>query len=114
MSPFTCDPQEIQAVKTGLRQNPRNYGIGLLHEPTQRIYLSPIDNLPNQAGHNDLVNLHGLSARECKGFGIDEQNGQFVPINNSHLNGPQGQPGSLTMPQDTFDAIVEALRDAGL
>jgi len=32
----------------------------------------------------------------------------------SHLNGPQGQPGSLQMPAPLFADIVQALQDEGL
>jgi hypothetical protein len=35
-------------------------------------------------------------------------------MNSSHLNGTQGQPGYLQMPDATFDAIVQALQGAGL
>jgi hypothetical protein len=76
-------------------------------------HLAPMDN-QKVGGHDDLIYLLGLPAHECKGFAIGEQNGQFIPINRSHLNGPQGQPGSLQMPQDVFNAIVQALRAAGL
>jgi hypothetical protein len=37
-----------------------------------------------------------------------------VVINASHLNGPQGRPGSLRMPQPLFADLETALRQAGL
>jgi hypothetical protein len=115
MSAFTCDPQEVQAVKDGLTRNPLNLGIGILHEPTGQIHLSPMDQLPNRNGHDDLVTRLQLPPDECKGFAIGiQKDGALVPVNLSHLNGPQGQPGSLQMPADTFAAILQALQVAGL
>jgi hypothetical protein len=114
MSVFTCDPQEVQRVKDALVQNDLNLGIGVLHEPTGQIHLAPMDSLPQRGGHAELVDLLQLPEAECKGFGILTRQGAFVPVNSSHLNGPQGQPGSLQMPADTFDAVVDALRAAGL
>jgi hypothetical protein len=110
----TCDSQDLQAVKDALNQNPLNVGVGILHEPTGQVFLTPIDSLPNQGGHAELTDVLKMPPSECKGFVIAKQQGNFVPVNMSHLNGPQGQPGSLQMPQTTFDAIVQALKNAGL
>jgi hypothetical protein len=111
----SCDSGEVRVVKDALNQNDLNVGVGLLHEPTGRIYLRPIDSLPHKGGHAELVAELGLPQRECKGFVISKSPaGAFVPVNLSHLNGPQGSPGSLQMPQATFDEIVKALGSAGL
>jgi hypothetical protein len=100
-------------MKGALRQNPHNMGIGLLHEPTGRIYVAPFDDVPG--GHTHLAAEKGVQPSECKGFVVCHQpDGSLGPLNLSHLNGPQGQPGSLQMPQPTFDGIAQALKDAGL
>jgi hypothetical protein len=115
MSPFTCDAQEVQVVKDALTRNPLDLGVGVLHEPTGRIYLLPFHQLPNRGGHDELVTVLQLIPSECKGFVIAVQSvGSFIPVNLSHLNGPQGQPGSLRMPAVTFASIVHSLQNAGL
>ncbi len=91
-----------------------NIGVGVLHEPTGQVRLRPMDALPNRGGHAELAGLLGLPLAECKGFVIGKQADVFVPVNLSHLNGPQGQPGSLQMPAATFAAVVAALQSAGL
>lgn len=113
MSPLTCDPAEVQAVKDALNRNPYNLGIGVLHEPTGQIRLAPFDVVPG--GHAELVVRLTLPAMECKGFVIEKRlDGTFAAVNISHLNGPQGQAGSLQMPPATFDDIRQALQQAGL
>jgi hypothetical protein len=114
MNAIAVSPAQVQIVKDALIQDPSNFGVGILHEPTGRIFLSPFDDLPNQAGHADLVQVAGVSIRECKGFVIVERAGSFQAVNNSHLNGLQGQPGSLQMPATLFAQIELALRHAGL
>jgi len=109
----TALPAEVQAVKGALNRNSLNAGVGILHEPTGRIFLRPFDDVPG--GHVELVTVVGLPLNECKGFAIlKEPGGSFVPVNNSHINGLQGASGSLMMPQATFAEIVQALQAAGL
>jgi hypothetical protein len=106
-------PAEVQAVKDALDQNVLNAGVGILHGPTGSIHLKPFDQVPG--GHAQLAGMLGLPLVECKGFAIlKAPDGRFVPVNNSHLHGPQGSPRSLQMPQATFDEIVQALGAAGL
>jgi len=113
MVTFKCDPQELQRVQDELRRKPFNSGVGVLHEPSGQIFLAPFDDVPG--GHADLVQQLNLPPSECKGFAIVLQpDGSPTAVNSSHLNGTQGSPGSLQMPQATFDAIVDTLRDAGL
>ncbi|HWG46962.1 MAG TPA: hypothetical protein VN688_29635 [Gemmataceae bacterium] len=113
MSPLTCDAAEVQAVKDALNRNPHNLGVGVLHEPTGLIHLAPFDVVPG--GHAELALRLALSVVECKGFAIEKQiDGSFTAVNFSHLNGSQGQPASLHMPQATFDAIRQTLYQAGL
>ena len=114
MVPIQCDPLEVQAVKNALNQNGLNSGVGIFHEPTRRIYLIPIDDLPNRGGHTELAAVVNVPQSECKRFVIGKTNAGFLPVNMSHLNGPQGQVRSLQMPQATFGEIVQALNDAGL
>jgi hypothetical protein len=111
---MNVDPGELQAVKDALALNSQNAGVGVLHEPTGQIRLAaPFDTVPG--GHADLVTKGQWPAGECKGFVIvPDGQGGFAVGNVSHLNGVQGRPGSLQMPQATFDAIRQALRDAGL
>src|SRR5947207_1942408 len=114
MAQMSCQPQELQAIKDALDRNPNNLGVGILHEPTGQIHLAPMDALPNRGGHDELAQLLNLPQGACKGFSIAKQGAAYTPFNVSHLNGPQGQPGSLQMPSPTFAAIVQALQDAGL
>jgi hypothetical protein len=114
MVPIKCDPLDVQAVKDALNQNSLYGGVGIFHEPSRRIYLVPFDDLPNRGGHTELAKVVNVPQSECKGFAIGKTNGGFLPVNISELNGPQGQPGSLQMPQPVFDEIVQALHDAGL
>jgi hypothetical protein len=108
-----CDAHELQKVKDALFYDANNIGIGLLHEPSGRLHMAPFNDL--QGGHDELLARTGLPDLECKGFGIGlDPNGVFEVVNKSHLNGPQGQPGSLLMPLQLFQAIVAALRQAGL
>lgn len=109
----TAFPGEVQAIKDALNQDSLNAGVGILHEPTGRIHLMPFDLVPG--GHAQLAGSLGVPLSECKGFGIFKAvNGAFIPVNSSHLNGPQGMPGSLQMPASTFQEIVKALQAAGL
>ncbi len=114
MSFFACDPREVQRVKDALQYNDVNLGVGIVHEPTGQIRLSPFDDLPRRGGHVELADALGLPLAECKGFIIARQGDSFMPVNMSHLNGPQGQPGSLQMPAATFAGVVRALLGAGL
>jgi hypothetical protein len=112
MVPIRCDPQRIQAIKNALHQNPVNSGLGILHEPTGRIYLEPFNNV---GGHDLFAKQLGLPANECKGFAITiNPDGTFTPMNVSSLNGPQARPVALQMPASTFQNIVQALLNAGL
>jgi hypothetical protein len=105
----------VQAVKDALNHSSFDIGVGVLHEPTGRVHVTPINSLPNRGGHAELASVLGLRLVECKGFAIVKNPaGAFVPLNVSHLNGPQGAPGSLQMPQATFAEIVRALQAAGL
>jgi hypothetical protein len=111
--PFTCNPQEVQQVKDALLRDPLNGGVGILHEPTGQIFLAPFDTVPG--GHFELVTRFRLAPADCKGFAIFLQpDGTFVPVNSSHLNGVQGQSGSLQMPASTFSGIIQSLQNAGL
>lgn len=110
----SCDPAELRAVKDALGADARNIGIGVLHEPTGRIHLMPINSLPDRNGHAELVELLKLSGSDCKGFIIALGGGVFVVLNQSHLNGPQGTPGSLKMPAHTFNNVLRELTHAGL
>jgi hypothetical protein len=64
----TASPQEVQAVKAALDQDPLNAGVGVLHEPTGTISLRPFDQVPG--GHAQLAGDLGLPLSECKGFGV--------------------------------------------
>ena len=93
--------------------DPNNLGIGILHEATAQLHIAPYDVI--KGGHDALVALHALAANECKGFAISRKpNGSFEAVNVSHLNGPQGQTGSLQMPLALFKSIEAALSQAGL
>lgn len=113
MPQLWVDQAEVQAVKKAVDQDPLNVGIGVLHEPTGTIHLKPFDDVPG--GHAELAMMHNWPLNECKGFVVSKApSGTYVPVNNSHLNGTQGVPGSLQMPQVTFTEIVNALQAAGL
>lgn len=108
-----ADPAEVQEVKDALARTPQNFGIGVLHEPTGQIVLAPFDRVPG--GHAELASDQGWGLDACRGFVVTAGGqGKYVVVNHSHLNGLQGQPGSLKMPSATFDAIRHALQTAGL
>jgi len=103
----------VQSAKDELVKNPNNVGIGILHEPTGQIFLAPFDDL--QGGHDRLVVREQFADADCKGFAVVHlPSGSFDAVNASHLNGVPGQPGSLLMPDPLFQALVSALRQAGL
>ena len=108
-----ASPAEIQAVKDAILLNPRDLGVGIWHMPTDRLILAPFDQL-NGTGHVGLVTTQGFLRSECRGFIISRQQNQWIVINVSELNGPQGQPGALAMPGSDFAAIEQSLRNAGL
>lgn len=109
-----CSPDDVQAVKEALDRDPNNAGIGVIHEPTGRIFLKPFDDVPG--GHAQLAGDQGLPLSEAKGFVIKKIAGGYEAINVSHLNNPagQGMPGTMKMPADLFDAVVQKLKDAGM
>jgi hypothetical protein len=109
-----CSPDDVQAVKDALDRNPNNAAVGIIHEPTGRIFLKPFDDVPG--GHAQLAGDQGLPLNEAKGFVIRKHAGGYQAINVSHLNNAAGQgaTGSMQMPADLFDAVVQKLKDAGL
>ena len=109
-----CTPTQLQAVKDAMTADPSDFGIGVLHEPTGNVYLTTMKQIPNQNGHAGFVEQLGLQQSECKGFQLFRASGRFVAVNNSHLNGTQGQPGSLQMPESLFGSILSQLKSMGL
>ena len=109
-----CDPGELQVVKDALNRDSTNLGVGILHVPSGHIHLIPFDSLPMRGGHAEFAGLLHLPLDQCRGFVIATQPAGFLVSNMSHLNGPQGQPGSLQMPAPLFADIVQALQDEGL
>ena len=109
-----CTPAQLQAVKDAMTADPSDFGIGVLHEPTGNVYLTTMKQIPNQNGHAGFVEQLGLQQSECKGFQLFRASGRFVAVNNSHLNGTQGQPGSLQMPESLFGSILSQLKSMGL
>jgi hypothetical protein len=108
-----ASPAEVQAVKDALLIDAQNVGIGIYHELTDRVFLAPFDNLRG-GGHAALVVAQGLRLSDCKGFVVGRSGNGWTVLNVSHLNGPQGQPGSLAMPLPLFASIELALHAAGL
>src|SRR5437870_5718081 len=106
-------PQEVQAVKDALDQNPNNLGVGIIHEPTGQIHLRPFDDVPG--GHAQLASDLGFPLAEVKGFIIGKSGNDYQVINASHLNNlaAQGATGSLQMPDDLFQKVLQGLSNAG-
>ena len=113
---YVADANEVQAVKDALNQNHLNAGVGIVHLPTGKIHIKPFNDSALQGGgHIGLVDSLSLNAAECRGFGVAKNAaGNFEAANVSHLNGIQGQPGSLQMPANIFNDVVDALKAAGL
>jgi hypothetical protein len=107
-----CDPQDVQAVKDALASDPNNIGVGIIHEPTGRVFLKPFDDVPG--GHAQLAGDLGFPLSEVKGFIVGRSGAGHQVVNLSHLNSGQGSPGPMQMPQPLFDAVLQSLRDAGL
>ena len=108
-----CDAREVQAVKDALTVDPNNLGVGILHDPTGQLRLAPYNDLGG--GHDLLTSRFQWPNQQCKGYVVVRlPDGSFDAVNLSHLNGPQGQPGSLQMDRALFQTILTALRQAGL
>ena len=109
-----CNLNEVQEIKDALARNPNNIGVGILHEPTGRVFLKPFDQVTG--GHAQFASLLRFPLREVRGFVIGRTSSGYQVVNQSHLNQltGQGQPGSLAMPQDTFNQVLQSLNDAGL
>ena len=104
----TVDHLELQAVKTALRCDITDCGIGVLHVPTNRVHLRP-SSQTNPVGHDALVRHLQLSRKDCRGFVVAVNNlGQYVVENISGLNAAAGGPNSLQMPLVIFDEIGRA------
>ncbi len=106
-----AQPAEVQAVKDAPAKDPNDIGVGILHLPADKIVLAPFDSV---GGHDALVLRENFLPVDCRGFVIVLSSGAFDVINSSHLNGTQGQTGSLQMPQSLFATIESELRRAGL
>jgi hypothetical protein len=100
-------PFELLAVREALQDDSLNYGVGLLHEPTERIGLRPYNQVHHRGGHLGLAAECGWTANECLGFLVAVPKGTSVIINVSQLN---VRKGGLNMPADTFRNIVLSLR----
>ena len=108
-----CDPHEVQAVKDALGRNPNNIGVGIIHEPTGRVFLKPFDDVPG--GHAQFAGDLGLPVSETRGFLVGRSGSGYQVVNLSHLNSAApGSPGPMQMPQPLFDVALQSLQDAGL
>jgi hypothetical protein len=109
------DSNEVKTVKNALNADITDFGVGVYHIPTARVYLAPASTTKPAFGHNTLVLQLGLNRNDCRGFVIAKhpQTGQYVIENASGLNVGSGGVG-LGMPQPLFDSIKQALLAAGL
>jgi hypothetical protein len=108
-----CDPHDVQAVKDALAQNANNIGVGVIHEPTGRVFLKPFDDVPG--GHAQIAGDAGIPLSEARGFLVGRSGSGYQVVNLSHLNSPApGSPGPMQMPQPLFDLVLQSLRNAGL
>src|SRR6266545_183455 len=103
------DSREVDAVKQALTADPGDIGVGVIHLPTAGIILRPFNSIPSGNGHIGLVDETVSPADEFRGFIVIREAGRYDVLNSSHLNGPQGAPGSLRMPAQVFDMIVREL-----
>ena len=112
--PPSVDRNELQAVKDALNADITDAGVGVVHVPTNGIYLCPVSQT-TPPGHDALVRKMQLAQDECRGFVIAKTTaGQFAVENVSGLNVGSGGPTSLEMPVGVFDSIRQALMAAGL
>ncbi len=112
--PPSVDGNEVQAVKNALNADVTDFGVGVFHVHTNRVYLLPASQT-KPVGHNALVQQLNLYRSECRGFVIAKHptTGQFVMENASGLNVGSGGVG-LGMPQPLFNSINHAVLPAGL
>lgn len=85
---LTLAPLELLAVREALREEPSNYGVGVLHQPSERIALRPFDDIRFRGGHRELVDELGWRTDDCLGFLVAQQAGKCVLVNLAHLNAP--------------------------
>lgn len=111
---LTASPTEIQQIKDALTRDPNNLGVGVIHLPTGAVSMCPFNDLPHGGGHAELVQILGLKQTDCRGFIVGLLGTHYTIVNASHLNGPQGQPGSVRMSPALFAQLEQALRQAGL
>ena len=106
---FNVVPVELIAVREALKEDPSNFGVGILHVPTGRIALRPFDQLKHRGGHIELVTEREWTPRDCLGFVVARPAGEWVMVNLSQVN---AQVGMLWMPPTTFRNIVLSLRQS--
>jgi hypothetical protein len=104
---FTMNPIELFGVREALQEGPLNFGVGVLHLPTQRIIMRPVDEVRDRGGHVELADEHGWPPHECLGFLVARPKHECVIVNLSQLN---SRLGSLSMPQALFRKILLSLR----
>jgi hypothetical protein len=108
------DKSDVDTVKAALIADITDFGVGVYHIPTNRLYLRPASH--NQpVGQIALVTALGINRSDCRGFVIAKHppTGQYVIENISGLNVGSGGVG-LGMPQDEFDRIRQSVLAAGL
>lgn len=106
---FNVDANELAAVRDALVADPTNFGVGILHVPSERIVLRPFDCLKNRGGHLELVDELEWPTRDCLGFVVSRPAGECVMVNLSQLN---AQAGPLWMPPATFREVATTLRQS--
>jgi hypothetical protein len=107
------DRNELQAVKIALNADVTDFGVGVYHIPSNRVYLVPASRTRPNVGHGALVQQLNLNRTDCRGFVITKHTSLYVVENASGLNVNSGGVG-LGMPQPLFDSIRQALLAAGL
>ena len=120
----SCDPAEVARVEQEMANNPNNLGVGVIDSRTGQVRLFSYDetdafsranpHLQVMAGHEAAAAMAGIPPDEARGFALGKQGSDWHVVNQSHLNRMDGQPNTMRMDPQTFNAIISALQAAGV
>ncbi|MBL8792993.1 MAG: hypothetical protein JNM56_03750 [Planctomycetia bacterium] len=118
-----CSAVEVAAVERQLASDPNNVGIGVIDLTSGQIRLFSYDEtdafslahpqMQVAAGHEAAAAMADFAATAVRGFVLGKMGGDWHVFNQSHLNRPDGQTRTMRMADQTFNAIVSALQQAG-
>ena len=120
----SCDPAEIAHLENELARKPLNAGVGVIDKGTGKVRVFPYDetnafsianpHLQVAAGHEAAAAMVGTPTDQARGFILGKQGSDWVILNRSHLNRPDGQASTMQMDPQVFNEIVSAIQAAGV